>query len=212
MGKTSFDDLKTLEGEICESYQEVCRLLGLLQDDKEWDGVLTEGSITKLSSALRELYVTILLFSMPANPKELFENHYLEWTDDFTYEADRKGITLDDQQLKTLVLIDLKRRFQSRERQLSTFGLKEPTHTELAAVSFDDMEDTSALMKEELNFNKVELKKLVDERTSNVTNSQRVVFETAMEAVENRGSLHLFIDARGGTGKTYVLNAILAAV
>jgi hypothetical protein len=114
MGKTSFDDLKTLEGEICESYQEVCRLLELLQDDKEWDDVLTEGSITKLSSALRELFVTILLFSMPANPKELFENHYLEWTDDFTYEADGKGIALDDQQLKTLVLIDLKRRFQSR--------------------------------------------------------------------------------------------------
>ena len=149
---------------------------------------------------------------MLANPKELFENHYLEWTDDFEYEAEQKGITLDDQQVKTLVLIDLKRRFQSRERQLSTFGLKEPTHDELAAVSFSDMGDITALMKEELNFNQVELRKLVNERTSNVTNSQRVVFETAMEAVENRGSLYLFIDARGGTGKTYVLNAILAAV
>ena len=78
IGKTSFADLRTYEMELCETYQEVCRLLGLFQDDKEWDEVLTEGSITKLSSALRELYITItiLLFSMPAKPKELFESKF----------------------------------------------------------------------------------------------------------------------------------------
>ena len=32
-GKTGFDDLKTVEGVPQESYQEVCRCLGLLQDD-----------------------------------------------------------------------------------------------------------------------------------------------------------------------------------
>ena len=92
---------------MCESYQEVCRHLGLLQDDKEWDDVLTEGSVTKLSSALRELYTTILLFSMPADPKQLFESHYLEWTDDFVHEAEEKGIQYNDAQLGTLVLMDL---------------------------------------------------------------------------------------------------------
>ena len=33
-----------------------------------------------------------------------------------------------------------------------------------------------------------------------------------MHALENSEPLSLFLDARGGTGKTYVLNAILAAV
>ena len=33
-----------------------------------------------------------------------------------------------------------------------------------------------------------------------------------MEAVNNETALAMFIDARGGTGKTFVLNAILAAV
>ena len=212
MGKISFDDLKTYDGEMCESYHEVCRLLGLLQDDKEWDAVLTEGSVTKLSAALRELYTTILFFSMPANPKELFDNHYLEWTDDFVYEAEEKGILLDEQQLKTMVLIDLKKRMQSWERQLSAFGLKEPTQEELEAVNLADIEDTSALIREELNFNTNEIKKMVDERKCQFTNSQRVVFETAMEAVMTKNSLCLFIDARGGTGKTFVLNAILAEV
>ena len=53
---------------------------------------------------------------------------------------------------------------------------------------------------------------MVDERKSQFTNSQRDVFDTAMKAVENQESLYLYIDSRGGTGKTFVLNAILAAV
>ena len=197
---------------MCESYQEVCRQLGLLQDDKEWDEVLTEGSITKLSSALRELFITILLFSMPADPKQLFNHHYLEWTDDFEKEAEEKGIKYNDEQLRILVLIDLKKRLQSWERNLSHFGLVEPTKEEVNTVKNEDMENISALMKEELDFDKGELKTLLEERKLQFTISQRNVFDTAMNAVENKKSLCLFIDARGGTGKTFVQNAILAAL
>ena len=197
---------------MCESYQEVCRHLGLLQDEKEWDDVLSEGSITKLSFALRELYITILLFSMPADPKQLFESHYLEWTDDFVHEAEENGIKHSDAQLRTLVLLDLKKRLQSWERNLSHFGLVEPTQEEVDSVHTEDLENTSAIMREELDFNRGELKKLLEERKLQFTRSQRIVFDTAMQAVENRKGLCLFIDARGGTGKTFVQNAILAAV
>ena len=38
-GRKSFQDLRTVDGTCLESYQEVCRVLGLLQDDKEWDEV-----------------------------------------------------------------------------------------------------------------------------------------------------------------------------
>ena len=197
---------------MCESYQEVCRHLGLLQDDKEWDDVLTEGSVTKLSSALRELYTTILLLSMPADPKQLFESHYLEWTDDFVHEAEEKGIQYNDAQLGTLVLMDLKKRLQSWERNLINFGLVEPTNEEVDFVHKEDMETTSAIIREELDFDREELKKMLEERKLKFTKSQRAVFDTAMHAVENKKGLCLFIDARGGTGKTFVQDAILAAV
>ena len=35
-GKTSFEDLLEVDGEVLESYQAVCRQLGLLSDDPEW--------------------------------------------------------------------------------------------------------------------------------------------------------------------------------
>ena len=161
---------------MCESYQEVCRHLGLLQDDKEWDDVLTEGSVTKLSSALRELYTTILLFSMPADPKQLFESHYLEWTDDFVHEAEEKGIQYNDAQLRTLVLMDLKKRLQSWERNLTNFGLVEPTKEEVDLVNKEDMETTSAIIREELDFDREELKKMLEERKFKFTKYQKGCF------------------------------------
>ena len=61
MGKTSFDDLMCIADNKYETYQEVCRNLGLLQDDNEWDDALMEGSNTKMSSSLRELFVVIVI-------------------------------------------------------------------------------------------------------------------------------------------------------
>ncbi|CAG8588520.1 237_t:CDS:2 [Cetraspora pellucida] len=43
-GATSFDNLKTVNGYVCESFKEVCIRLGLLQDDAEWDACLLETS------------------------------------------------------------------------------------------------------------------------------------------------------------------------
>ena len=68
------------------------------------------------------------------------------------------------------------------------------------------------LMKEELAFDSKELKKLRDERIVQFTESQKIVFDTAMDAVVNKIGLCLLIDAREGTGKTFAQNAILPAV
>ena len=61
-----------------------------------------------MPAALRELYVTILMFRMPSNPKELFEKHHLEWTDDFERDASKTGMLLSDSQKRTLVLVEMK--------------------------------------------------------------------------------------------------------
>ena len=45
---------------------------------------------------------------MPSNPKKLFDDHYLEWADDFKLQAEKKGVVLTEEKLKTLILIDLK--------------------------------------------------------------------------------------------------------
>ena len=151
-GKTSFDHLKTVDGVVQESYQEVCRILGLLQDDQEWDEALSEGSLIRMPSTLRELFVTIVLFCMPANPRELFDKHFLEWSDDFQAEALKKNVVLNETQIRTLVLLDVKQRLQSWDRDISIINIPEPTEQEVKDVAFTNNQSLPVLIQDELDF------------------------------------------------------------
>ena len=209
-GKTSYEDLRTVEGEVCDTFKEACTKLGLLQDDNEWHYVLTEADFIQSSQALRELYITIVLYCEPADPRKLFEDHWEKWTDDITLKAQQKGLTLSPQQVRTMVLLDLQRRLQSREKDLRDACLENPTEEELGSV--ETMTGNLAVMiREELDFNCDQLRELTAERCHRFTDEQRNVFDTILDAVKSQSPLSVFIDARGGCGKTYVLNAVLAA-
>ena len=106
-GKTSFDDLLEVDGIQYDSYQAVCRQLGLLSDDQEWSMVLQEAAGTQMCSQIRALYVIILMFCNPADARTLFEDFWKDWTDDFKQKGVRRGLTFTEEQLKTMVRLDL---------------------------------------------------------------------------------------------------------
>ena len=187
-------------------------MIGLLQDDNEWDEALAEGAVTRMSSSLRELFVMIVLFCHPANPQDLFNKHYMDWADDYISTSLKAGVELSESQIRTLVVVDIQQRLQSWDKDLTMIKIAEPTEAELEQISFSKSSIHPVLIREELDFDIEKLEETVREKQSKFTSSQQMVFERVIHAVENSQPLSLFIDARGGTGKTYVLNAILAAV
>ena len=211
-GKESFTDLRTLDGVTYDTYQEVCRRLGVLQDDGEWHEALCAAEVTSTGPQLRELFVTILMFCSPADPMKLFEDHWQEdnWGDDFKRRNGRQ-VSLSDSQLKTLILLDIDRRLQSWEKSLASFSLPAPTDDERLEVE-DHYDSTPVLIKDELEFDMEEMRELVRVRRAQFTPEQEEVFSLVIGAVQHELPLQLFLDARGGCGKTFVLNAILAAV
>ena len=74
------------------------------------------------------------------------------------------------------------------------------------------MSPHAAIIREEMDYNIEELSSIVEEREPNFTDEQRTIFQTVMNAVTQGTELLVFIDARGGCGKTYLLNTILGAV
>ena len=54
-GKKSFEDLRTVNGEVCDTFKEACTRLGMLQDDDEWHQVLTEADFIRSTPAVQEL-------------------------------------------------------------------------------------------------------------------------------------------------------------
>ena len=211
-GKTSFQDLKvTPNGKICETYKEVCRELGLLRDDIEWQQVLEESAGTKLCPQIRELFIVILMFCQPANPRALLDEFWHTWTDDFEHKGRQLLIPMDSSQLKTMLMLDLELRLQSFEKELTDFGLPKPSPEDLCRVEFLTNRDP-VLVREEKDYNLAELVDTVEKVVPMFTPEQLEIFETVLEAVQNKKSLWAFIDARGGCGKTFLLNAILSSV
>ena len=47
------------------------------------------------------------MFCGPANPRSLFDEFWQTWTDDLDQRGRSRNITLDEDQLKTMVLLDL---------------------------------------------------------------------------------------------------------
>ena len=41
-GATSFDDLRTVDGIVYSTYKDACKVLGLLEDDSEWEIALQD--------------------------------------------------------------------------------------------------------------------------------------------------------------------------
>ena len=211
-GKTSFEDMLVLpDGRVCETFKEVCCELGLLADDVEWKRALEDASVTQMCPQIRELYVMILMFCFPSSPVALFEEFWTTWCDDFKLQSQRRGVVLSDEQTKTLLLLDLELRLSSFEKQLHDFGLQTPSAEDILQVSH--VTNTQpAVIREELQFDFEDLKKDVAESVPTFTEEQATVYNTIMDAVKNETPLQVFLSARGGCGKTYLLNAILASV
>jgi hypothetical protein len=59
-GCSSFEELKTVNGVVMETFQLACLERGLLANDQECDDCLREASLTQSGNQLRTLYTIIL--------------------------------------------------------------------------------------------------------------------------------------------------------
>ena len=87
---------------------------------------------------------------------------------------------LSDKHLKTLVLLDIQRGLQSREKELCHVMLPEPTVEDIEGVEVV-IGNKLALMREEIEFN---VEELVAVRKQNFTEEQRKVFDRIVGAAE----------------------------
>ena len=129
---------------------------------------------------LRELYVIILRFCVPSNPRKLFDDHWMDWKDDFQTRAGwrdlvnlteaqthqvvvqkLKHFTQTHIQLRVRVLLDLEQRLQSFEVTLKDCQLPQLTQEEIAMVEqLDAALSLPATIREELDFDVEEMKAL----------------------------------------------------
>ena len=213
-GKTPFQDLRTVNGHLHETYKEACRSLGLLQDDQEYHRVLQEAALTHLSPQIRQLFVMILIFCSPSNASELFANHYTDWYDDYRRRI-HPDPNLDTQ--KCIIILDIEQRLRQFGKTLGDFELPSVNEDERMHIQqlleTNHNEQTGLLQNEELNAEEARRAVADNLYGPNILQpSQRALFDSVMDSVTRNVGAAIFVDAPGGYGKTFVENTILTAV
>ena len=220
--KKSFVDLRTVDGVEYDTYKETCRALGLLEVDQLWRSVMEDASFQQLPKQMRALFIMIMMETELSDPKDLLESFHESMSEDFQHKLLPSANT-DQVLLRTMLLIDLLERLQRAG--------KEEKFKELGAVVTDEMRQRveQALREharfhqcrevcEEINHDNEEMEQqlriaLHGEGTNHrgkVTVSQLAVYQSVKAAVEgNSPNKHIFIDTRGGTGKTFLMNRLL---
>ncbi|XP_008187933.1 uncharacterized protein LOC103310671 [Acyrthosiphon pisum] len=70
---TSFDFLKTLDGDLHPTFKSAFKALGLLEEDNQWKYTLVDASFSQSSEQISDLFAIILGFCYPSDPCILWE-------------------------------------------------------------------------------------------------------------------------------------------
>jgi ATP-dependent DNA helicase PIF1 len=207
-GPKSFITLRTFNGIVCETYKRACELHGLLENDAHWDNALEEAASIKSPTMLRNLFSMMLQICAISNPLELWNKHRESMSEDILFQERNRNsnfnMTFNDLIFnKALILIEDKI-INLGGADLKTFGLPTPHR-----------EDNSHLPNEvinERNYNLSELSQFIELNESKLLPEQKEALDIIVESVINKTGGLFFLDAPGGTGKTFLLNILLAKI
>ena len=206
-GPKSFQDLKMYNGQPCESYRHACQLHGLLQDDNHWNATLTEAAVSSSAYQLRNLFAIMLQTCDISSPRQLWEDHLENFCEDIIHRLQRLNPNIQVQlsenvQNEALTLLEDKV-LQLGGKQLTEYGLPAPVR-EQHGLAQEILRETS--------YNIEELTTFVTQNEPMLQPEQEHAYQSIIGMVSQKKGGLFFLDAPGGTGKTFLINLLLAKV
>ncbi|KAE8260490.1 hypothetical protein A4X13_0g301 [Tilletia indica] len=206
----SFRDLRTFAGVEYTTFRDACAARGLIHDDQEWRYCLQEASQIQTGSALRRLFCTIILNHEIQDIAALYDENKVALADDCTRRLIRRGVQHPSPEralsLSRVLIRETLLQIQP-DFDLSHFPVPGPD-PEFAS----DANELPSPLLEELSYDRISQLAFAQQAYTSLTDEQRTVFDEVTLAIQNQTPSAFFIDGPGGSGKTYVENAILAHV
>ena len=205
VGCESWKDLLTYEDKEYHSFKAVCIARGLLQDDREWDRCLTDAARWQTGNQFLALFVTILMNCAPTNPLQLWMKHKntMGETIKWTLQKKHRNRSFSPQQIENLTLKEIQRRLRIYKKTLQDFSLPLPNKSD----------DINFELLRELGYDEQKCKKQVDVNVSKMNDQQKEFYDAVVQTIDGYSSQKLFfLDALGGTGKTFIAKTLLSYV
>ena len=195
---TSFNDLKTFNGENCHTFQEAAEKRGLLQVDNGADECLQEACIFQMPYSLRQLFAILLVHVNPSNPIKLWKKYKEYLSEDIKCN---KIITIEEIEIKVL---------QKINEHLKSMG-KTIDDYNFAPYKSENLQLHTNTKEIETEYNIIVFNE--DLATISMLNSeQKKAYDIIMDRIHNNKSGVFFLDGPGGTGKTFLYRALLATI
>ena len=223
---SSFQQLKTVDGNLHITFQEACLALNLLQDDTEWENCLKEAATFMLPKELRNFYMTIVINNEPQSPINLLNltltngqklhesmiedyKHLLRNTALSTLTTDQlQDILL---QLLSLILIKI-----APTKKMEYYNLPDHQHDYLGTIQQLNLNNINSINNNH-TYNPIQEQENYNSSYDLLNEDQKVIFDTITTSIDTgngensliRNNNMYFIDAPGGTGKTFLIKVLL---
>ncbi|GFX67059.1 ATP-dependent DNA helicase [Trichonephila clavipes] len=207
-GPISFQDLRTVNGQLCATYRQACQELNLLENDAHWDTARADASNTARPQQIRTLFAIILTSCFPSNPKDIWEKYKDYMSEDILHRLRAANQNPDIQFTpnvynEALILIE-DICLTIANKALVQLGL---TASNRPANNLFDCD-----LQRETHYDSDELGTFVRKNIPQLILEQRIAYDRIMRAITEQSGGLFFIDAPGGTAKTFLLSLILATI
>lgn len=226
-GSTSFEDLRTFEGVVHNTFQAACVARGLCESDQLWRDTLQEAVQRCLPEEVRRIFVAILNHALPADPGALWTEFRAHLLEDFRHKLSRHG--LDDEYVQCVSsfngltrigelmadvglnmrddrFVAMWNEYEAANRFVETV---EPVHAGSARRVAGDF---SGHLEEERNYDPVEQASTYQGNLLKATPEQQACIAAVLASVRGQDHCQHLILAPAGTGKSFVFTTLLAAV
>lgn len=206
-GALCYEDIRTYEGVVYATFRQTCQIRGLIGDDTEWFSLFDEAIVWATSSQLRNLFLAIIQYNEIGNVRMLFDRYWRAMSDDIAYRMrcslNEHASTVTDHALQVQLLRELGSLFASNGLSLESYDLPiTPDGYEAATVN--------RLITEELCYDRLHLESQSTLMYESLNSDQRFVYDKVVHSVSYGQPCFYFVSGHGGTGKTYLWNAIIS--
>ncbi|XP_026475763.1 uncharacterized protein LOC113380958 [Ctenocephalides felis] len=87
VGPRSFQNLRTVNGILYETFYDACRELHLLENDNQWDMTLADAALISSAHQIRQLFAIILTTCFPSDASALWNTHKDPMSEDILHRT-----------------------------------------------------------------------------------------------------------------------------
>ncbi|XGW02733.1 hypothetical protein V3C99_014623 [Haemonchus contortus] len=186
-GKTSFEDIRTVDGILYATFVDAAKAAGFLDDDSYLRQSLQEAVQYQSAATIRSFFACLICFCDVLQAQDLWDEFADAMSDDYIHQGMERELAV------SFAYYDILDKMNLLGKDLTQFVTPPTRERPSLPRTFIDYE----AYEREGNFQYETLNAM-----------QRAAADNILSALEGNGNKCIFVDGPGGSGKTYLYNTL----